>query len=264
MKKLSIYQVDAFAEYPFSGNPAAIVVLDNWLSDDLMQKIAAENNLSETAFIIQHNEYFEIRWFTPTVEVDLCGHATLASAFVIFSLLKWRKDSIIFKSLFSGDLMVEKKAEHFILDFPKDEYQKVELPDILLKGIGLKPVECYKGKKDYMLIYDSQNDIEAISPDFNLVSKIDGRGVIISSEGKEYDFVSRFFAPQCGINEDPVTGSAHTTLIPYWADRLNKSKLIAKQLSFRSGIIYCENNSLRVKIGGKAKLFLTGEIHINQ
>lgn len=262
MKKLPLYQVDAFAEYPFSGNPAAVVILDKWLTDDLMQKIATENNLSETAFVLKRMDHFEIRWFTPTVEVDLCGHATLASAFVIFNLINWKGEKIIFRTNSKGDLSVERNNDIIVLDFPADVYTQTELPEQILKGIGRKSEECYKGQSDYLLIYGSREEIEQISPDFNLLAKAGDRGVIVSAPGKEEDFVSRFFAPQCGINEDPVTGSAHTTLIPYWSKRLNRSQLTAKQLSKRGGTIYCENFGSRVKIGGKAILFLKGEILI--
>jgi PhzF family phenazine biosynthesis protein len=263
MKKIPIYHIDAFAESLFSGNPAAVVLLDEWLDDEYLQKISAENNLSETAFVLQNDTRFEIRWFTPTVEVDLCGHATLASAFVIFNILKWKEDKIIFKSLFSGELIVEKKEDLLILDFPADIIRRCKVPDSLIKGIGIEPLECYKGKSDFLLIFKSQKEIEKINPDFEMISKIKARGIIISARGAKVDFVSRFFAPRCGINEDPVTGSAHTALIPYWSGKLKKNNLNAKQISHRIGILYCENSGQRVKIGGKAKLFMIGEIFLN-
>ena len=263
MKNLPLFQVDAFAEYPFSGNPAAVIILDEWLTDDLMQKIASENNLSETAFVLKKEDYFGIRWFTPAVEVDLCGHATLASAFVIFSFTDYKAERIIFRTVSRGDLIVERNDHLIVLDFPTDIYVQSGIPEVLLKGIGRKSIECYKGQSDYLLIYSSQEEIEQMSPDFNILAEAGDRGVIISAPGKDVDFVSRFFAPQCGINEDPVTGSAHTTLIPYWSKRLNKSQLTAKQLSKRRGTIYCEDCGSRVKIGGKAILYLKGEIMIN-
>ncbi len=264
MKKYPIYQVDAFAESPFSGNPAAVVLLKEWPGSDLMQNIAAENNLAETAFILQKNEGFEIRWFTPTVEVDLCGHATLASAYVIFNFYDWKNNLINFQSRKSGLLIVEKKDNLLVLDFPSDVYSEAKIPDILIKGLGTNPLECYKGKSDFLLIFEDPADIENINPDFGLLSEIDCRGIIVSAPGKDVDFVSRFFAPMCGINEDPVTGSAHTTLIPYWAKKLNKSKLTAKQLSRRRGVLYCEYCGERVKIGGKSILYLRGEILVNE
>jgi len=261
--KLPLYQVDAFAEYPFSGNPAAVVILDKWLPDELMQKIAAENNLSETAFVLPAKDHFEIRWFTPIVEVELCGHATLASAFVLFNYLKTSGEKIIFRTLSRGELFVERKNEMIILDFPEDNFFTTVLPDEIIRGIGKKPLESYKGLSDFLLIYGSQREIEDIRPDFSLLSKAGDRGVIISAPGEDVDFVSRFFAPRCGINEDPVTGSAHTTLIPYWSEKLHKLKLLARQLSDRKGMIYCENKGSRVKIGGKANLYLKGEILLN-
>ena len=263
MKKYPIYQVDAFAESPFSGNPAAVVILNEWPEAVLMQNIAAENNLAETAFILQKKNEFEIRWFTPTVEVELCGHATLASAYVIFNILKWGKNLISFKSLYSGLLRVEKKGDLFILDFPADDFTETKTPEKLTKGLGYEPKECYKGKTDFLLIFKSQAEIEKLSPDFQMISDIDCRGIIVTAPGDETDFVSRFFAPMCGINEDPVTGSAHTTLIPYWSKKLGKLKLTAKQMSKRKGFLYCEFCGERVKIGGKAKLYLSGEIFVN-
>jgi PhzF family phenazine biosynthesis protein len=263
MKKYPLYQVDAFAESPFSGNPAAVVILNEWPVADLMQNIAAENNLAETAFILQKNNEFEIRWFTPTVEVELCGHATLASAYVIFNILKWKTDLINFKSLYSGLLKVEKKGDLLILDFPSDNIVETKAPEKLVKGLGPEPRECYKGKTDFLLIFENKAEIEKISPDFQMISDIDCRGIIVSAPGDETDFVSRFFAPMCGINEDPVTGSAHTSLIPYWSKKLGKLKLTAKQISKRKGFLYCEYCGERVKIGGKAILYLSGEILVN-
>lgn len=262
MKKFPIYQVDAFAESPFSGNPAAVVIIDEWPEDDLMQNIAAENNLAETAFIIQKNDHFEIRWFTPSVEVDLCGHATLASAYVIFNFLDWGKDHISFKTLNSGLLRVQKKDDLLILDFPADVFVESIVPEKLSRGLGSVPKECYKGKSDYLLIYGSQAEIENINPDFKMISDVDCRGIIVTAAGKETDFVSRFFAPMCGINEDPVTGSAHTTLIPYWSKKLEKLQMTAKQISARKGVLYCEYCGERVKIAGRASLYLSGEIFL--
>lgn len=262
MDKLKIYQVDAFTNKLFGGNPAAVCVLEDWLADDLMQNIAAENNLSETAFIVPKGNDFEIRWFSPPVEVDLCGHATLASAFVLFELLNYRGEEIIFHSRKSGSLKVNKEGHLLILDFPTDELMLQSPIQEITDGIGITPKEVYKGRFDYLAVLSSEEELRKVQPDFSSVSKLNSRGLIITAPGNEVDFVSRFFAPQTGINEDPVTGSAHTSLIPYWAKRLNKKDLSAKQLSNRSGELSCELNGDRVKIGGKAQLYMTGEIRI--
>lgn len=261
--KLRLYQIDAFAKRVFQGNPAAVCVLDEWLTDELMQKLGLENNLSETAFVVPKGDEYEIRWFTPTVEVDLCGHATLASAFVLFEYYKHPSDIIIFQSKSRGKLSVKKNDDGTLtLDFPADTVNKVELPESLKNAFNISPVECYKGKTDYLLIYSSQEDIENIEPDFNLILNSGERGVIVSAPGKNTDFVSRFFAPQAGVNEDPVTGSAHTTLTPVWSAKLNKTKLSAKQLSKRGGELVCELIGERVKISGSAVKYLIGEIEI--
>lgn len=256
---LSIYQVDAFASRLFTGNPAAVVLCDGKLSPETMQSIAAENNLSETAFVVAGGERNQIRWFTPTLEVDLCGHATLASAHVIFTHLQYPGDTITFSSR-SGDLYVRKDGEVLYLDFPADSISAVDPPEPLVKGLGIKPVELYKGRDDYLAVYDSEENIDSLCPDMALLSTVPSRGIIVSGPGSDVDFVSRFFAPQCGISEDPVTGSAHTTLIPYWSKRLAKKHLMAKQISSRGGELVCIDNGKRVEIGGRAVTYLTGEI----
>ena len=261
MKKIKLYQVDAFTEEVFRGNPAAVCVLEEWLEEETMQKIAAENNLSETAFVVAKGTDFEIRWFTPLAEVALCGHATLASAFVLFHYYD-QVDKIKFHSRSSGILPVEKKGDWIILDFPADKHEKVETPSELVTALGVEPLACYKGKTDYLLLFSNQQEIEALKPDFNLILKSAVRGVIVSAEGEETDFVSRFFAPKVGVNEDPVTGSAHTTLIPFWSKRLGKNQLTAKQLSKRQGDLLCEHLGDRVKIKGKAVCYLKGEIEV--
>lgn len=259
--KLTLYQIDAFAEKVFSGNPAAVCVLDSWLEDETMQKIAQENNLAETAFLVKNANRYEIRWFTPEIEVDLCGHATLASAYVLFGFFENTSSELEFFSPRSGILKVDKSDDgHLTLDFPADETTFVDEIDAITNSIGLKPLQTIKGKTDYLLIYNSQKEIEQISPNFHLLDQLDCRGVIVSSPGDEVDFVSRFFAPQCGIPEDPVTGSAHTTLIPYWSKILGKENMTAKQLSPRGGNLQCENHGERVKISGKAVLYMVGEI----
>lgn len=267
--QLPIYQVDAFTDKLFGGNPAAIIPLKFWLSDDLMQKIALENNLSETAFFVPTNEgKFHIRWFTPTVEVNLCGHATLATAFVIFNILKFQEETILFESK-SGILKVRKEGNWLELDFPAQAIAPAEAPAGLLEGIGRKPVEIYRASDDYLLVYKSQKDIEEISPNFNILKQVKARGVIITSKAKSngrrsarLDFVSRFFGPGSGIDEDPVTGSAHTKLVPYWANILGKNELIAEQISTRKGFLKCKLVGDRVLMAGKGKLFLKGKIMI--
>ena len=260
--KIKIYQVDAFSNKLFCGNPAAVCMLNNWIDADIMQKIANENNLSETAFIVKKNQNYEIRWFTPEVEVDLCGHATLASAHVLFEFYNPTQNEITFISAYSGILKVKKEEEYLILDFPVGEFKKTSTPPELIKGLGKKPIETYKGKTDYMFVYSSQEDIENLDPDFQLLAKSDTRGIIVTAEGNDVDFVSRFFAPNCGINEDPVTGSTHTILTPYWTKRLKKQQLVALQLSKRKGILKCKLENDRVLIYGKARTYLIGVIEI--
>jgi len=259
--KLTMYQIDAFAEKVFSGNPAAVCVLDSWLDDETMQLIAMENNLAETAFLVKKDNQYEIRWFTPEIEVDLCGHATLASAFVLFRFFEKNVSRLEFFSPRSGILTVEKADdEKMTLDFPTDETAFVDEIEAITKSIGKTPLKTIKGKTDYLLIYSSQKEIEEISPNFHLLDQLDCRGVIVSSPGDKVDFVSRFFSPQCGIPVDPVTGSAHTTLTPYWSKALGKTKMTAKQLSSRGGNLLCENLGDRIKISGKAILYMVGEI----
>ncbi|MGB5500715.1 MAG: PhzF family phenazine biosynthesis protein [Maribacter sp.] len=261
--KLKIYQIDAFADKVFSGNPAAVCIMDKWLDASLMQQIAAENNLAETAFVVKDNGKYHIRWFTPEIEVDLCGHATLASAFVLFNHYNPDADTIDFHSHKSGPLTVEKGNDgYYVMDFPNDVLEKVESISALNEAIGINPKQTFKGKTDYLLIYNSQKTIEEIEPNFFLLDKVNARGVIVSAKGKDVDFVSRFFAPQSGIPEDPVTGSAHTTLTPYWSKVLGKNVLFAKQLSQRGGNLICEDQGKRVKISGKAVFYLEGEIEL--
>ena len=260
--KVKLYQIDAFTDKMFSGNPAAVCILDKLLDQKIMQKIAAENNLAETAFVVKKDKDFEIRWFTPSVEVDLCGHATLASAYVLYEYYDYQFDKIKFHSIASGILTVRRENDFLTLDFPTDIYKKIDTPQIFIDAFGLEPIEAYKGKTDYLLIFPCQKDIENFKPDLDLIKTAGGRGVIVSAKGNETDFVSRFFGPQVGINEDPVTGSAHTTLIPIWAKKLNKNMLTAKQLSKRQGDLKCKYLGDRVEISGKAVTYLIGEIDI--
>jgi PhzF family phenazine biosynthesis protein len=261
-RKLKMYQVDAFTNKLFHGNPAAVCVIDEWLSEDLMQNIALENNLSETAFVVPKDDEYEIRWFTPAAEVELCGHATLASAHVLFYYYSHPTNKIIFQSRNRGQLTVEKDGDSLTLNFPADTVNKIDEPEEVLKAFNIKPVECYQGKTDYLLIYKSQEEIEQLDPKFDLIIKSGARGVIVSAPGNETNFVSRFFAPQVGINEDPVTGSAHTTLTPVWSKKLDKKILTAKQISKRIGDLKCELAEDRVKITGNAVTYLIGEIEI--
>jgi PhzF family phenazine biosynthesis protein len=255
-----IYQVDAFANEIFSGNPAAVCPLEGWLSDDILQKIAMENNLAETAFYVKQGDQYQLRWFTPTVEVDLCGHATLAAAFVLFNHENHVGNTILFHSVRSGILTVTKKEDWLALNFPTDKLEQAELTPELTAGFNIAPRLAFKGKTDYMLVFENEEEIVQIIPSYDEIAKVKARGIIVTAKGDHADFVSRFFAPAAGVNEDPVTGSAHTTLIPYWAERLDKSDLTAIQLSKRKGYLHCKYLNERVEISGQGKLYLTGEI----
>ena len=256
--KLALYQIDAFAKNIFEGNPAAVCPLTKWLPQELMQKIAMENNLSESAFFVQKDEIFEIRWFTPKSEVNLCGHATLASAFVIFEYLDYQKDTITFTSK-SGPLEVKKINNLYELDFPAQNLQKVDTPKLINEAFNAVPKECYISL-DYIVVFENEEDILNAKPNLELLKKLSARGVIITAKSKEYDFVCRFFAPKLGIDEDPVTGSAFTQLVPYWQKILRQNSFKAKQLSKRGGEVFCESKDKRVKIAGYAKKYLQGVI----
>ena len=257
--KYPIYHVDAFTGRLFTGNPAAVVFSESELTPETMQSIASENNLSETAFAVPAGEAYRIRWFTPTVEVDLCGHATLAAAHVIFNHLSYSGSTISFSSK-SGPLYVRKDREILYLSFPADSIQAVEPPQLLIDGLGVTPTETYKGRDDYLAIFDDENMILSLCPDMGLLSKVPARGVIVTGPGHQVDFVSRFFAPQVGVSEDPVTGSAHTTLTPYWSKKLGKRHLQAKQISKQGGELVCQDLGKRIEIGGRAVTYLVGEI----
>jgi PhzF family phenazine biosynthesis protein len=259
--KIRMFQADAFTDNLFGGNPAAVCLLKKEIPYDLMQKIAAENNLAETAFVTKGESSFGIRWCTPKVEVDLCGHATLASAHIIFHHLDYTEKIIRFFSR-SGILEVRKEEDLLILNFPTDTIQKACLPAHLINAIGMAPVEILKGKTDYLLVYENQHQVEGLDPDFTVISKATARGIIVTAKGNASDFVSRFFAPGVGINEDPVTGSAHTTLIPYWSARLGKKEMTAIQLSERRGYLKCKDLGERVEIAGKAVTYFVGEIYV--
>ena len=267
--KLPLYQVDAFTTQVFGGNPAAVCPLEEWLPDERLQQIAAENNLSETAFYVPERDFFGLRWFTPTTEVDLCGHATLAAAFVLFQLYEYDAEEIRFATR-SGVLTVKKAGERLVMDFPTDTILPAELPAPLKEGLGgISPVATFRGKADYLVVLESQSQVAALQPDFRkLKEDTTYRGIIVTAPGgaspeEEGDFVSRFFGPGAGIDEDPVTGSAHTTLTPYWADRLGKHELVAHQISDRRGTLYCTLQGERTIIAGEAALYLRGEIEVN-
>lgn len=256
--KIKQYQVDAFASRAFEGNPAAVCPLQSWLDDGLLQSIAEENNLSETAFFVPSEKGFNLRWFTPVKEVDLCGHATLAAAHVIFEILGYSQPVITFETR-SGGLLVEKKGKLLTMDFPACPPTPCNISEILAKGLGRQPLAVLAAD-DYLAVFDSEAAVRAIRPDQALLGQLDLRGVIITAPGTDVDFVSRFFAPKFGIPEDPVTGSAHCELAPYWADKLGKNLLKAKQVSKRGGNITCEIKADRVILSGRAITFMEAEI----
>jgi len=259
---IPIYQADAFTDKLFGGNPAAICPLDEWLPDEIMQKIAVENNLAETAFFVKNEAGYDLRWFTPEYEIDLCGHATLASAHILFTELSHKEDTIKFETVKAGTLFVKSDGDKYTMNFPSRPPILIEPPIGLAEALGEKaPLEVLRSR-DYFLVYESENDIREISPDFFALSKMDTVGVIVTAPGKDVDFVSRFFAPGAGIPEDPVTGSAHCNLIPYWAGKLGKNKLHAYQLSARKGELWCELKGDRVLMSGNAVTYLKGEIFV--
>ena len=273
--KLKLYQVDAFTDHLFGGNPAAVCPLDAWLPDTVMQQMAAENNLAETAFYIPQEGEFALRWFTPTVEVDLCGHATLATAHVLFEIEHYAKPEIGFDTR-SGVLTVRKQDDTLAMNFPADTLTPTDLPPEVIDGLGKVSVqEAFRGKSDFLVVLESQDELLSLAPDFRKLGEYrDIRATIVTApsvvtsgvvtSGQEVDFVSRCFAPQSGIDEDPVTGSAHTTLTPYWARRLGKKQLTAQQLSSRRGTLWCTHLGDRVTIAGHAVTYLAGEIEIPQ
>ncbi len=258
--RIPIYQVDAFASRLFSGNPAAVCPLERWLPDQQMQSIAAENNLAETAFFVRNGSGYQLRWFTPTVEVDLCGHATLASAFVIFSELAPSEHSVRFESA-SGPLIVTRDGDLLSLDFPARPPAECHPYPQLVPALGGKP-EKVLASNDYLVIYASEDEVRALQPDFDALTHIDRFAVIVTAPGKQVDFVSRFFAPGQGVPEDPVTGRAHCTLTPYWSKRLGKKQLHAHQASRRGGELWCEDRGDRVIISGRAVRFFQGTIYL--
>jgi PhzF family phenazine biosynthesis protein len=257
--EIPVYVADAFASEPFTGNPAAVCLLESWPGDELLQKIAAENNLAETAFLVRADNGYYIRWFTPKTEVVLCGHATLASGHVLFNHMGYENNEITFQSL-SGLLKIKKEGDSLTLDFPADKIAKAETPDFLKNAFGSKPLEVWKGNIDYLFLFMNQQQIEDASPKLDLIAQSGTRGIIITAPGNDCDFVSRYFAPQCGINEDPATGSAHTTLAVYWHGKTGKTKTTAIQLSERKGFFSCHLKGDRVEISGKAFTYSKGTI----
>lgn len=258
---IPIYQVDAFTLGPFSGNPAAVCPLDAWLDDDTLQGIAAENNLSETAYIVASESGYDLRWFTPAIEVDLCGHATLAAGYVVLHHLQPDLDSVAFETM-SGRLVVSRDGDRLSMDFPARPPTPVAVSEALSDALGEAPSEVHLAR-DVLAVYDDEASIRRLSPDqARLLALDEGFGVIVSARGDSVDFVSRFFVPRAGIAEDPVTGSAHCTLVPFWAERLGKTQLVAHQVSARGGELHCEHRGDRVTISGRCTLFLTGTLHL--
>lgn len=259
---MKCYVVDAFTENVFEGNPAAVCITEEWLSDEMMQKIAMENNLSETAFAVKEENYYGLRWFTPGGEIDLCGHATLATAYVIANYYEQGVQSIIFTTM-SGELFVSKKGELYEMDFPSRMPAPFTLTEEMVEALGVKPVETYLGR-DLMFVLEKEEDVQHATPDFSKLKDLsEGLGVFITAKGKHHDFVSRCFYPKINVNEDPVCGSAHCNFIPYWAERLGKEEMVARQLSKRGGTLYCKSDGDRVKISGKAALYSIADLQIN-
>jgi len=265
--KLTLYQIDAFTNKLFGGNPAAVVPLKKWIPDDLMQKLALENNLSETVFFVPSEKKgvdYDIRWFTPELEINLCGHATLASAYVLMEILKEKKKKVVFNSK-CGLLTVRKDSQKKfmgLMDFPSWKPEKIDnYPNELIASLGNPEIVAVYKYRDYLVELNTEEAVKKIQPDFTLMKKT-GEKIIITAPGKEVDFVSRFFAPTAGVDEDPVTGSAHSQLIPFWSEKLGKNKMRARQLSKRGGDIYCEQNGDRVVIGGECAFYMEGELSI--
>ena len=258
--RIPYFQVNAFTEEPFGGNPAGVCILENWLPDPLLQQIAAENNLSETAFLVRKGPGYRLRWMTPTTEVDLCGHATLAAAYVMFFETGWQGDSIYFQTL-SGKLGATRRGELIELDFPSRPPKKCRAPAALVQGLGRKPRQTLKSR-DYVAVFSSPEEVAALRPNMSLLSRLDSLGVIVTAAAQDVDFVSRFFAPKAGVPEDPVTGSAHCSLIPFWSEQLGKRELLARQISQRGGQLHCRFLGRRVGIGGRATVYCRGELQV--
>ncbi len=258
---LPLFQIDAFTSRVFGGNPAAVCPLERWLPDETLQAIAAENNLSETAFFVPRGADYDLRWFTPATEIDLCGHATLATGALILVRLAPNRGSVRFHTR-SGALEVGREGERFVMDFPSRPASPVPPDTRVAEALGRAPVALLQGDRDYMAVFAEEAEIRALAPDQVRLMTLERLGMIVTAPGREVDFVSRFFAPRMGINEDPVTGSAHCTLTPYWADRLKKTALTARQVSARGGELACELRGARVAMKGRAAFYLEGTIHV--
>jgi PhzF family phenazine biosynthesis protein len=258
--RVPIFQIDAFTSRLFAGNPAAVCPLETWPEEGILQAMAAENNLSETAYFVRRGERFDLRWFTPTVEVDLCGHATLASAFVILNCLDAAPDAAVFDTR-SGELIVRREGDLLSMDFPARPPEACQMPPLLAEALGRRPAATL-ASRDLMALFETEEEVRALRPNMDLLAQVDTFAVIATAPGREADFVSRFFAPRGGVPEDPVTGSAHCTLVPYWSQRLGQSSLYARQVSARGGELWCEDRGARVTLKGRAVLYLKGEIII--
>jgi PhzF family phenazine biosynthesis protein len=259
---MTLYQIDAFADKLFSGNPAAVVPLDKWIDESLMQNLAMENNLAETVFFVPNGNNYDIRWFTPAAEINLCGHATLASAYVLFTILGYKRPSITFHSK-SGPLTITKEKDTISMDFPSWKPERfTDYPEGLEQALGIKEIVGVYKHRDLLVELNSETDVKNAEPDFTLIKKT-GYKIIITAPGREVDFVSRFFAPTFGVDEDPVTGSAHSQLIPFWSEKLGKNKMVAKQLSKRGGHLIVEQRGDRVQMGGKCVFYMQGEISLS-
>ncbi|MEH7481338.1 PhzF family phenazine biosynthesis protein [Neobacillus drentensis] len=258
---MKYYVVDAFAEKVFEGNPAGVCIMKNWIPDEIMQKIAIENNLSETAFAVMEEKIYRLRWFTPGGEINLCGHATLATAYVIMNYIEMQVDTLQFETM-SGVLTVNKLGELYEMDFPAVPSEELPITEQMIDALGVRPVETYLNR-DLVFVLESEEAVKNANPDFSKLEKLpEGLGVCITAKGSEYDFVSRGFFPKLKINEDPVTGSLHCSLIPFWSQRLEKREMVAKQLSSRGGTLYCKHEGTRVKMAGKAALYSIADLHI--
>lgn len=260
-KMMKYYVVDAFAEKVFEGNPAGVCIMKEWLHDDMMQKIAIENNLSETAFAVKGAENYKLRWFTPGGEINLCGHATLATAFVIMNYFEKQLETVQFETM-SGVLTVNRRDDLYELDFPTVPSKEIPLTEQMVDALGTTPIETYLNR-DLLFVLESEEAVKNISPNFSKLEQLpEGLGVIVTAKGNDYDFVSRAFFPKLKVNEDPVCGSAHCGLVPFWAEKLKKREMVARQLSNRGGTLYCRYEDTRVKMAGKAALYLIGDINI--
>ena len=258
---MKYFVVDAFAEKVFEGNPAGVCILTDWISDELMQKIAIENNLSETAFAVKEGGHYRLRWFTPGGEINLCGHATLATAFIILNYYEMQLEAVKFNTI-SGELTVNKQGDLYELDFPSVPSDEISITEQMISALGIVPKETYLNR-DLVFVLESEEEVRNLSPDFAKLETLpEGLGVCVTAQGTEFDFVSRGFFPKLKVNEDPVTGSLHCSLIPFWANRLGKKEMVARQLSSRGGTLYCKHEDTRVKMAGRAVLYSVAELNI--